>query len=152
MSWSNRICRLTWACTMHKSHFFTCPVSILYKSIAGRYRPVRVADGPITARYRFIKNASWVVLAVTQNEYNIFTTYCAINSLSCKSITGKHNEKRIIIITDHNDCFLVLYAPPLQSIISVKICLSWTYTHKKQKFWALSDISCEQVRIHSVYY
>ena len=37
------------------------PVSILYKSIAGRYRPVRVADGPITARYRFIKNASWEV-------------------------------------------------------------------------------------------
>ena len=35
------------------------PVSILYKSIAGRYRPVRAADGPITARYRFIKNASW---------------------------------------------------------------------------------------------
>ena len=36
------------------------PVSILYKSIAGRYRPVRVADWPITARYRFIKNASWI--------------------------------------------------------------------------------------------
>ena len=36
----------------------TCPVSILYESIAGRYRSVRVADGPITARYRFIKNAS----------------------------------------------------------------------------------------------
>ena len=36
------------------------PVSILYKSIAGCYRPVRVADGPITVRYRFIKNASWV--------------------------------------------------------------------------------------------
>ena len=36
------------------------PVSILYKSIAGRYRPVRVADGPIMARYWFIKNASWV--------------------------------------------------------------------------------------------
>ena len=35
------------------------PVSIIYKSTAGRYRPVRVADGPITARYRFIKNASW---------------------------------------------------------------------------------------------
>ena len=34
------------------------PVSILYKSIAGRYWPVRVADGPITTRYRFIKNAS----------------------------------------------------------------------------------------------
>ena len=35
------------------------PVSILYKSIAGRYRPVRVDDRPITARCRFIKNASW---------------------------------------------------------------------------------------------
>ena len=44
---------------------FVCsfPVSILYKSIAGRYRSVRVhvADGPITVRYRFIKNASKVV-------------------------------------------------------------------------------------------
>ena len=38
------------------------PVSILYKSIAGLYRPVRVADGPITVRYIFIKNASWVVV------------------------------------------------------------------------------------------
>ena len=37
------------------------PVSILDKSIAGLYRPVRVADGPITARYRFIMNASWVI-------------------------------------------------------------------------------------------
>ena len=36
------------------------PVSIFYKSIAGRYLPVRVADGPITARCRFIKNASRV--------------------------------------------------------------------------------------------
>ena len=44
------------------------PVSILHKSIAGRYRPVRVAEGPITARCRFIKNASWVILIlVAQN-------------------------------------------------------------------------------------
>ena len=35
------------------------PVSILNKSKAGCYRPVRVADGPITARYIFIKNACW---------------------------------------------------------------------------------------------
>ena len=33
------------------------PASILHKSKAGRYRPVRVADGPIMARYRFMKNA-----------------------------------------------------------------------------------------------
>ena len=37
----------------------TDPVSILYKSIAGRYRPVRVADGPITTQYRFTKTAYW---------------------------------------------------------------------------------------------
>ena len=35
------------------------PPNILYKSIAGRYRPVSYPDGPITARYRFIKNAYW---------------------------------------------------------------------------------------------
>ena len=35
------------------------PASILYKSIAGRYRPVSYPDGPITVRYRFIKNAYW---------------------------------------------------------------------------------------------
>ena len=40
-------------------HLAMISVSILYKSVAGRYRPVRVADGPKTARYRFIKNASW---------------------------------------------------------------------------------------------
>ena len=35
------------------------PASILYKSTAGRYRPVSYPDEPITARYRFIKNAYW---------------------------------------------------------------------------------------------
>ena len=33
------------------------PGSILYNSIAGRNRPVSYPDVPITARYRFIKNA-----------------------------------------------------------------------------------------------
>ena len=40
------------------------PASILYKSIAGCYRSVRVADGPIGARYRFINNAYWVYLMI----------------------------------------------------------------------------------------
>ena len=39
------------------THFYiNCciyPVSILRKSISGRHRPVRVADGPMTARCRF---------------------------------------------------------------------------------------------------
>ena len=44
--------------------------SILYKSIAGRYRPVSYPDGPITARYIFIKNAYWELL-----DRNICPTY-----------------------------------------------------------------------------
>ena len=35
------------------------PASILYKSTAGRYRPVSYPDGPITVSCRFIKNAYW---------------------------------------------------------------------------------------------
>ena len=35
------------------------PASILYKYIVGRYRPVPYPDGPITARYTFIKTAYW---------------------------------------------------------------------------------------------
>ena len=37
------------------------PVSVLRKSISGRHRPVRLADGPMTARCRFTKNSSWVI-------------------------------------------------------------------------------------------
>ena len=42
------------------------PASILYKSIAGRCRPVSYPDGPvrlITARYRFVQNAYCGVLS-----------------------------------------------------------------------------------------
>ena len=44
---------------------------ILYKSIADRYRPVRVADGPITARYKFIKNA-YVSAMYQENAKGLF--------------------------------------------------------------------------------
>ena len=47
-------------------------MSILYKPIAGRYRPVRVADGPITAHYRFIKNASWVGTSCIFSAFRCF--------------------------------------------------------------------------------
>ena len=55
------------------------PVSILYKSTAGRYRPVRVADGPITARYRFIKNASWDMRTYTHKKMK--TAYISVTML-----------------------------------------------------------------------
>ena len=41
------------------------PVSILHKSIAGRYRPASVGDGQLAARCRFIKNAGWVGMTVS---------------------------------------------------------------------------------------
>ena len=47
---------------------------ILYKSIAGRYRPVRVADGPITARYRFIKDASWDIIISKETNVQSYLT------------------------------------------------------------------------------
>ena len=52
------------------------PVSILYKSLAGRYRPVRVADGPITARYRFIKNNGWGMSIDILSRGNIYQYQC----------------------------------------------------------------------------
>ena len=37
----------------HTWHIDSIPVSIQRKSLSGRHRPVRVADGPMTARCRF---------------------------------------------------------------------------------------------------
>ena len=50
----------------------TFPVSILRKSISGRHRPVRVADGPMTARCSFTLNASWVYDASSRTVNSAF--------------------------------------------------------------------------------
>ena len=59
----HRRMRLLWVCTVCQIPFYGSPdynpTSILYKSTAGHYRPVSYPNGPITARYRFIKNANW---------------------------------------------------------------------------------------------
>ena len=56
------------SCSNH-THY---PVSILHKSIAGRYRPVRVADGPITACYRFSKRmlAGYTCITIGTRQNN----------------------------------------------------------------------------------
>ena len=49
------------------------PVSILYKSLAGHYRP----NGPITAHYRFIKMLAWVLICWHMEvEINLLTLKC----------------------------------------------------------------------------
>ena len=56
--WDKRVLAILGRCTgLSESLLVIHPASILYKSIAGRYRPVSYPDGPITVRYRFIKNA-----------------------------------------------------------------------------------------------
>ena len=45
------------------------PASILYKSTEGRYRPLRVADGPIAACCRFIKNVYRVTAKLLNQGY-----------------------------------------------------------------------------------
>ena len=60
------------------------PASILYKSIAGRYRPVSYPDAPITARYRFIKYAYWVFCGLPSPA-----------SILYKSIAGRYRPVRV---------------------------------------------------------
>ena len=87
---------------------YRIPVGILYKSIAGRYLPVRVADGPITARYKFIKNASWDV--TTQN----------IGMFSIDAKAKCRNEEKFSLVY-----VVVLCLPSERYIVFVSVvCLS----------------------------
>ena len=76
------------------------PVNILYKSTAGRYRPVSYPDGPITARYRFIKNASWafciqkISCISCRSRYDVFY---ALRSLIIKP-TGIRSDMEILFV------------------------------------------------------
>ena len=67
------------------------PVSILHKSIAGRYRPVRVADGPITARYRFMQNASW--------DYSLRFLYVPKDERPLHDIGFGNSDKMITVLS-----------------------------------------------------
>ena len=49
------------------------PVSILHKFIAGRYRPVRVAERPMTACCKFIKNARLSAAVQPARMSRVFT-------------------------------------------------------------------------------
>ena len=61
----------------------SCPTSILYTSIAGRYRPVSYPDGPITARYIFIKNAYWVIALFSFGLWAVYCLSLFVYSSSC---------------------------------------------------------------------
>ena len=82
----------------------TIPVSILYKSTAGRYRPVRVADGPITARCRFIKSADW---DASVHQAKILLSL-RIHSLIRISVTGRLDKDAKLFISSLS---MLLYYP-----------------------------------------
>ena len=81
---------LKFYCTQERSQpWCACPANILHKSIAGRYRPVSYPDGPITARCRFIKNASWV-LPMARKKKRWGTMDCMKSQIL--SSGGKYNQ------------------------------------------------------------
>ena len=63
-----------------RKNSYVNPASILYKSIADRYRPVSYPDGPITARYRFIKNADWEYSSFGVMQYEFISHIFSIIS------------------------------------------------------------------------
>ena len=68
------------------------PLSFLHKSIAGRHQPVRVADGPITARYRFIKNGSWGANSVDQDPTPQSTILHYVRTCSSETVSGNYPD------------------------------------------------------------
>ena len=114
------------------------PASIPFKSIAGRYRPVRVAaDGPITARYRFIKNAYWE----STSEYVIkrpFSPIPAQLALERQSTSGDHAmRKRSFVICGQqrprSACSLTRHS--LATVGSIGHCT--TSTDNKDPDWIM---------------
>ena len=69
------------------------PASILYKSIAGRYRPVSYPVGPITTRYSFIKNTYWVYTA-THSRAELKKESETLVSID--RIDDIHNKKKVL--------------------------------------------------------
>ena len=95
---------------MHRNCGISCAVRFLHKSIAGRSRPVRAADEPITARYRFIKNASWV---------GIFTYMFMPDLIVCSGNQCSFTRFRLLRLI-HYICFVIVTV--LRSKFTFFIC------------------------------
>ena len=118
----------------HSCDFYTSnPVSILQKSIAGRYRPARVADGPITTCCRFIKNASWEITNILQTFY----TSNPVSSLQ-KSIAGRYRPVRVADGPITTCCRFIKNA-------------SWEITNILQTFYTSNPLSILQKSIAGRY-
>ena len=121
------------------------PASILYKSTADRYQPVSYPDGPITARCRFIKNASWDSFGVdpcqkgfafrTANwKHKLFPSYvCLQNHCSLEYI----NERR----RQWYDCAYVL---------ALIVC-KWHYSFSNLAASFSYYLLCRSTKLHLMF-
>ena len=91
------------------------PASILYKSIAGRYRPVSYPDGPITARYRFIKNAMgccvFMVVPLLQLSFLFLSVV-----LYAVFVSSLFLFSSLLLVVSQEGCASRLYLPSKHSL------------------------------------
>ena len=85
----------------------------IHRSVAGRYRPIKVADWPITARCRFIKNASWVlgtIWALSSNKqmfhFHLFDVLSYVQTLHFRTIFDKQVTVSILMLIIQGTCIL----------------------------------------------
>ena len=121
------------------------PVSILYKSTAGRYRSIRVADGPITARYRFIKNAYWEdspgfgpqLQETSHDSRRFLVSLCIISSLLLiRTLESLFSASCTCLIETTLKMFVLASSVPThlqQPNISVTLCHTGALTHLPRK-------------------
>ena len=76
------------------------PASIIYKSIAGRYRPVSYPDGPIKARYRFINNTCWEMVTRMAEEPAHGKNYIQLDL--CDQPVQPHSMARVLVYSSLN--------------------------------------------------
>ena len=127
--------------------------SILYKSIAGRYRPVMVADGPITARYRFIKNDYWEdslgfgpQLQETSHDSRRFVVIlCIISSLLwIRTLESLFSASCTCLIETTLKMSVLASSVPThlqQPNISVTMCHTGALTHLPRKKYSRPSLS-----------
>ena len=89
----------------------TYPASFLYKSTAGRYRPVSYPDGPTTSRCRFVKNAYWVVYHRGTNvlSYKKWYTYQKLAILFSATIHLYRNISRPDQRNNSDSCWYLVW-------------------------------------------
>ena len=102
--------------------------SILHKSIAGRHRPVSYPDGPITARYRFIKNAYWVcTLGYLKSVQWRFLSDCTNVLAKLNILLGEHIRRYVFSNNGYFIYVLHIISGPCQAKKCLRTCAQFAH-------------------------